>query len=259
MDAALVSCLMVALIGADRGTALRANPNFLVCASSSELANELLVAADAHRDEMAEQWLGEKLPLGVGRTHIHLELSDTKDNGWTWPIDHPDRKAHMMWLVTDRDKALGSTLAHEITHIVLLTRYPGQLPAWANEGAACQQDDKQSIATRRKILRSFAKTGRWPKLSPLLAAEKIPSNDQSAYATAVSLTEFFLARGDKPAFIRFAVDGKRHGWNQALTRHYRIRDVVVLETAWKSWATRAATVGPLATVESRRPSPGWNR
>jgi len=242
MDAALVSCLMIALVGAERDTTLRSNPNFLVCTPSAELAGELLTAADILRDELAEEWLDEKLPPGAGKTHIHLQLSDAKDEGWMWPIDHADRRAHHVWLVTDREKGLGCTLAHELSHVVLVTRYPGQIPAWANEGAACQRDEERSRATRRRIVESFARSGRWPQLTKLLRAQNISSHDQTSYAAAVSLTDFLIERRDKPTLIRFAVAGQRGGWDAALREHYQIKNVAALQSAWQRWTRRPASL-----------------
>ena len=108
--------------------------NFTVLAADQTLAAEVLASANQYRRQVAQEWLRGELPPGVGETVIHLTLSRSRDRGLTWAIDSPNRSLHKIWLTTDRNRALGGTLHHEIAHIVLATRYPQQLPAWAEEG-----------------------------------------------------------------------------------------------------------------------------
>ena len=70
---------------------------------------------------------------------------------------------HRVWLTTSKRRALGSTLAHEITHLVLNARFSDGMPAWANEGIASLRDDAGRSAERQKILRRFARRNEWPR------------------------------------------------------------------------------------------------
>ena len=98
---------------------------------SQRFANQVLTKAEEYRKQIAEEWLHHELPPSVGRTIINVNLSDTEDKGLTWAIDDPRRTLHTLFLTTSRGRALGSTLKHEITHVVLATQfpYPNRLPA----------------------------------------------------------------------------------------------------------------------------------
>ncbi|HVC96207.1 MAG TPA: hypothetical protein VND64_21165 [Pirellulales bacterium] len=210
--------------------------NFIVIAADEALAEEVLAKANQYRDELAEEWLGAELPPSVGRAIIDVHIADD-DQGRTWVIDAPDRKHHMLWLTTTRPRALGGMLRHELTHAVLATELPGRLPAWADEGAASLADDEERLEIRRQTIAWFSRTGNWPDLETIFAARSIVASDKASYAVSASLTEYLLARGDKPRFLKFAVEGKAQGWPRALRTHYEIQSVAQLEHDWRLWAT----------------------
>jgi hypothetical protein len=162
-------------------SSLAQSDNFVVCAPSRDLADDVLAQAESLRVRIAEQWLGEKLPPGIGPAIIRVRLSETQDEGLSWVADSPTRLSHLMWLTTTRESALGTTLAHEMTHVVLATQFPGQLPAWASEGAAGLEDDAARAATRRNIISWYSKTGNWPDLEKVLASDRIVPTDRSRY------------------------------------------------------------------------------
>ncbi len=151
-----------------QGAGFAHDDNFIVLAPDQALAEEVLDRAEHFRGQVAQEWLGEDLPPSVGRAVIHVSLSDLEDSGLTWAIDCPERKYHKLWVKGTRDQVLGSTLHHEMVHAVLVTRFPDQLPAWAEEGAASTKDDPQRIDTRRRIIDWYARTGNWPKLHATL-------------------------------------------------------------------------------------------
>ncbi len=82
----------------------------------------------------------------------------------------------------------------------------------------------------------MSRSGQWPRLETLLVSGVISHSDSQAYATAVSLTEFLTAQRDNATFVKFAVAGKKKGWDAALHEHYGIANVRELQTAWQSWA-----------------------
>ena len=219
------------------------NENFSVFAPDQPLAEAVLAKADGFRKEIARQWLDEELPPSAGRAIIAVTLRDEEDSGLTWPIGGDSkRKYHRVWLTTSRQGAIGSTLNHEIVHVVFATRFPDRLAAWAEEGAASLADDQQRIDVRRRTIRWCAKTGNWPDLHTVFAAPTIPTNDQMTYSIAASVTEYLLSRSDKATFVRFAEMGKRRGWDQALQECYGVHTTHDLQTAWQAWACRAAAV-----------------
>jgi hypothetical protein len=226
------------VLGTDPAPAVARSTNFVVTAPTHDLASEVLDNAESLRDEIAQTWLGSKLPPSVGPALIHVRLSQTEDKGLAWVADHPSRLTHIVWLTTTRESALGSALAHEMTHVVLATRYPGQIPAWVNEGIAGMQDDRERHQIRRQILEWFAQTQNWPDVRSVLEANLIGRNDQAKYAVAVSLAEMLIDADRKPEFLEFAVAGKRDGWDSALERYYDLPGVTALQSAWQAWLAK---------------------
>jgi hypothetical protein len=213
--------------------------NFTVLAADRSLAAEVLAGANRYRKQVASEWLRLELPPSVGETVIHVTLCDREDRGLTWAIDSPNRSLHKIWLTTSRDRAVGSTLQHEIAHIVLATRHPQRLPAWVEEGVAGSYDEDDRLLVRRQLLEWFAQTGNWPSLDQVFQKPQIVNTDKVSYTLATSVTEFLVSRADQPTFVEFAVAGQQEGWDRALQQFYQIESVADLESAWRTWATIA--------------------
>jgi hypothetical protein len=232
----LLPLLLLIICSGAMGAGMAHDENFIVMAPDQTLADELIARANQFRREVAIEWLGRELPPSVGRTIINVELSDGIDRGFTWPIDSPARKCHKMWLTTSRERALGSTLRHEITHVVMATRFRGMMPPWAEEGAASLEDDSHRIETRQDVIAWYNETGAWPNLTNVLQADCILATDKALYSVAASVTEYLLACKDRKTFLAFAVAGKQSGWDRALAEHYGIGGVGQLQEAWQAWA-----------------------
>lgn len=210
--------------------------NFLITAPTAELAQECLASAETCRLEIAKCWLDEKLPPSVGRTMLRLKLSETEDEALSLLADSKERLSHCVWLTASLS-GMRTALAHEMAHVVLATRYPGEIPAWVHEAVAGSYDGPLRHSTRKGILDWFCRTNNWPRLERLLQAPRIPRQDMASYSAAVSLSEFLLTRGDRFRFIEFALAGHGQGWDAALQRHYQIQNVAQLQELWQSWVS----------------------
>jgi hypothetical protein len=233
------------------GAGFAHDENFIIYATNQALADTVRIKANLFREELAKEWLGEELPPGAGRTILSVELSKDEDTGFTWPIDSPERKLHSTWLKTSYEKATGSSLRHEVCHLVLNTRYRDPLPTWLEEGIASRSDDAERIAAQRRQIESYVRNGTWPDLRPVLSARVIPSSDESAYCVATSLVEFLLTRGDRAKLLQFGAAVKANGLDQALQECYGIRSEVHLEADWRAWTSQAARP---ATASVQRPA-----
>lgn len=228
-------------------TGIAGGKNFTVLAPSGGFfARKVSDRAESLRKEIALSWLGREIAEGKEFTHINVILSDEADTGLTL-LAGPGRALpgnNRIQLETTRDRALGSTLAHEIVHVVLASRFPQGMPAFASEGIASLYDDEERVSVRRQLLSEFARTNRWPSLESLLRAQSIDPANGTGYATAASLTAFFLAQSDRVRFLAFVEDGSQSGWDRALAQHYRIASVGELQQRWQLWATRSLSQSP---------------
>ncbi len=215
--------------------------NFVVAAVGRSFSEAVLAKAESLRKEFAVDWLGQELSSGQEFTLIQVELSDRADEGLTL-LCGPGRRLrgdHRMWLTTSRERALGSTLAHEVAHVTLNARFPKGMPAWANEGIASQFDDGDRAATRTRIVANFATSNQWPSVRTILDAESIGHTDESTYTISSSLVQFFLANGSRTTLVDFVEAGAKLGWDAALQQFYGIKSVAELQKEWQTWAAPA--------------------
>jgi len=134
---AIVACVVLSISGPAAGTRLTSSDNFIVMAPDQPLAEEIRDTAEQLRKEIALAWLGAELPAGKGRTIVTVNVVDEADRALTWLIDHPQRTMHSTWLTCPREAATGPLLAHEITHVVLATRFGSpSATAWSRSGPA---------------------------------------------------------------------------------------------------------------------------
>jgi hypothetical protein len=216
--------------------------SFVVTAPTEELASVIAQEAERVRDQVAREWLGEPLAADIGKAVIIARISDGQDRGHTWPAVNPKRPA-MVWLHSSREGLSGPLVAHEVTHVVLSSRYPGQLAPWVNEGIASRQDSAERKAIRQRILASYVQTGQWPPLERTLRDDQVLAADQATYAVASSLVDYLLALGTRATLLAFAVEGQQSSWNQALQHHYAIASIDALQQDWQRYVGQAIEPG----------------
>lgn len=232
------------LCAADRsGGGFAKSKNFTVLTprqADAERANAYAAAvldhAERWRSKIARHWLGRELPPRQGRTMVTVSFEPERDAGLTWAMDSPDRRYHALYLSTSRELALGTTLTHEMVHVVLATRFPPphRLPAWIEEGIASHYDDPGRKQRRAERINTFIRTRQWPPLIDVLTAENIAAADTEAYAVAASMTALLLSRdGDTQTLFEFGQYGAEHGWDAALKKFYNIPSVDQLQVIWQ--------------------------
>ncbi len=213
-------------------------PKQATAQEADQYATAVLQTAELQRREIAREWLGQELPPTRGRTIVTVSFAADRDAGLTWAIDDPRRKYHALYLSTSPDLALGSTLAHEMVHVVLATQFPhpNRLPAWLEEGIASQYDDGDRKHERQQQLATFIRTRTWPPITDILSAKSIPATDTQAYTLAAAVTAMLLARdGDKQKLLAFGQYGNNRGWDIALQEYYGIAGVDQLQKLCQRW------------------------
>ena len=247
----LALCLGQSEVAASTRSGFASSDNFVVYAPDQELADEVLKKAEELRSKLARAWLGKTILPGVGAAMIHLKLSATEDSGFTWPKDHPAKKYHSVTMTSSRDRVLGATLAHELTHVMLAIEFGDRLPRWANEGAATCQDGEKLRQNRSERMQRFAKTNEWPPLLKIFNQQEISSDEPAFYTVANSLTEFLLEREGPDVFFQFSIAGKETGWEPAAKNSYEFRSLHEMEQAWHDWVQRRYANGPRPASQTR--------
>ena len=216
--------------------------NFIVAVTRHDktapaLALQMLRQAERFREEIALQWLGGPLPEGQGRVVINLRVSHDRDEGLTWACDSQDRLCHTIYLVTSPQRALGSTLKHEIAHAVLATHFshPHRLPSWLEEAIASDYDDASRKSTRQRILLQRLRSADAPSMVELLNAHAFAAEDGRGYAFSCALAEFLLDQGSSRQLLQFGSSGERYGWDVAVRQCYKCQNLAELDRAWRQW------------------------
>jgi len=236
MEATLLLCAaLVSAAPADIG--LASSANFIVHAPNQRIADDVLRHAEQYRVELAQAWIGQTLPEGEGPVIIHVRISPDDDHAAMLPLRKPHRTHHIIWLKTSEQLACGATLAHELLHCILATKYGERLPAFAQEGCAGVEDDATVRIVRRRILADMAFSGQYPPLRTVLDRRQIAATDQTAYTVSCSLAEFLFGRGSRGTFLQFAVDGAGGNWDTAARRHYGYHSLSALEADWRRWVS----------------------
>lgn len=221
-----------------QGRGIAGDEHFSINAPDQPRAQMLLAEAQRLRRRLALQWLGGPLDQGQGKTVIHWELSAHRDEGTTWPALSPTRRRHLVWL-NSSDARVRTTLAHEMVHVVLFTRFGDTLPVWVHEGVAATEDDPGTRGKRERIAAGWVRNGRLPRLAEVLARQRIDPEDQQAYTAAALLTEFLLAHGEPSRLFDFAQLGTQRGWSEA-ARQFGWPDLSALERQWHRWLRQRA-------------------
>ncbi|HAY81269.1 MAG TPA: hypothetical protein DCY79_15805 [Planctomycetaceae bacterium] len=244
-----LACLCV--VGQAKAAGLVFNENFTILAAKSQPAltsgfsERLLAAAERYRREIAQEWFAQELADGVGKTTISLTVSHRVDKAFTWARSGA-RNYHVVYLTTSPQQAVGSTLKHEIAHVVLATQFPGnaRLPIWLEEGIASRYDDAERIRLRKQITQSFGHARPWPQVTQLFATENVPSVDQTTYAFAVSLTDYLLTLDNRKTLLRFGAMCSQSTPDQALATHYQMQPHE-LQLRWQHWVHQVEKVAQL--------------
>src|SRR5262245_18286937 len=255
-SAVVFSFFFAAVLATSRveGAGFVHSPNFTVYTppvpsqeAADVYAKTVLDRAEQLRKQIAIEWLGQELPPSIGQVQINVTFSNEPDSALTWVKDHPDRKLHALFIETSAGQLPQGLLAHEMVHCVLATRYPHprRMPAWLEEGIASQYDDAQRQKTRQRILSWFVTTSQWPRLVPVLTAERVHSDDTDAYTLPDTVTELLLERGNRQKLLQFGELVGQVGLDRALNQCYGIAGAADLEQLWQArYARNIAAAQP---------------
>jgi hypothetical protein len=195
----ILFALAYGAIGAEPTKTMAFNQHFTVLAPSN--AKEILDAATRFKEEIEDEWGIDNDP---GPATISWKPSG-EDTAFTWAKSGA-RKYHTVYLKTGLNRATGSTLKHEVAHVVAA----GRLPLWANEGLASMYDDKE-----RKLVRESE-----PNIRPLRIMSLVSVDSVEEYANCERLALAIVRLRGKKRFIKFASDCVSSGTEESLMKHY---------------------------------------
>jgi hypothetical protein len=212
--------------------------NFVVYASTPQLAKEIGDAAEHWRRELAIDWLGKELPRWSQPCPIKATVAPTLGAGGATSFVFNQGQVYdwRMNIQGSRERVLDSVLPHEITHTIFATHFRQPLPRWADEGACTTVEHHSEIEKQERMLIDFLKTRRGIPFDAMFAMTEYPSDVLPLYAQGHSLAQFLISQRGKQAFLAFLADGMRSGdWRAAIEAHYEYQHLLALQNSWMDW------------------------
>ncbi len=257
MDALIPRIVVLTAVLASLGASYR-TPNFIVTANSGSLAREIGDAAETYRAELAQQWLGRKLPrwpqpcpitvnvdprLGAGGATSFVFNTRPRQFGRVPAGDGLYRAARPgqpsnweMSLQGSRERVLDSVLPHEVTHTIFATHFGRPLPRWADEGACTTVEHASERAKQERLLYRFLKTGHGIAFNRMFRMTEYPADILPLYSQGYSLTRFLIAQGGRRRFVKYVGDGlDSNNWTGATKRYYGFKNLSELQLTWLDW------------------------
>ncbi len=210
--------------------------NFEVIARDPDVADEVARYAEHYREVVAEHWLDERLADWKKPCRIEIKLTGGEAGGVTsFAFRRGTLIDQEMSLEGRLDRIIASALPHEITHCVLASWFGGQLPRWADEGAALLSEDRRERLRHEGFASDLlSRQGHW-SLREFFQIDEYPKDLKAYYGQAYSVSRFLVEIGGRSRFLAFLDDSRRYGWDRATQEHYRLTNLRELERAWQSW------------------------
>lgn len=245
MDAKLRNaavCLTLCLLPQIAWGATKRSTNFIVTAPTDEIAEKVARCAEVWREDLALQWLGEKLPNWYKPCPISVKVGQIGAGGsTTFTFDNGEVFGWNMKVQGTLERILDSVIPHEVNHTIFASHFRRPLPRWADEGAATLFEHRSEQARQIDTLNRVFKTSRRIPLQSLLTIKEYPEDMQDVltlYAEGYSLATFLVGqKGDqgRTVYLKFLEDAHRMNWSQAIRQHYGFTSVEALEQKWTTW------------------------
>ncbi|MCA9108340.1 MAG: hypothetical protein KDA52_00215 [Planctomycetaceae bacterium] len=239
----LIAGILTVNVAVGFGAEYRSN-NYLVEASTPQIASVVASEAEAWRSAFAKDWLGSELETWSVRCCIIVDEQKPKPGGLTsYVVDDGQATEFRMTIYGPLGEMLETVLPHEVSHAVLAS-YLGQIiPRWADEGIALMSESMSVRKRQRLLAREIIESKEAPSLRTVLSTLDYPADHNRVlefYAHSHSLTEFLVKRGSKRRLIQFLEDCPDRAWDEAVRHHYAFPNVEAMEVAWRDWVNRSS-------------------
>jgi hypothetical protein len=226
--------------------------NFVVEASSPELAEKIGKQAEYYRRELAIQWIGSAMPNWSRPCPILAQVAPNLGAGGatSFVFDKGEVFNWDMKIQGSEERLLDSVLPHEVTHTIFASYFRKPLPRWADEGACTTVEHSSERDKQSTLLIRFLKTGHGIAFDNMFAMKEYPPDVLPLYSQGYSLARYLIDQGGRAKFMQFLTDGmKDDDWSTALNKHYGVANLKALQNEWLAWVKDGSPErGPQAGV-----------
>jgi RNA polymerase sigma factor (sigma-70 family) len=214
-------------------------PNFVVFANGEGVARAVGERAEAERQRLGKQWLGQAPPHWKQPCLIHVSVpKGKKANGFASFAYEENRRfapRQEVWLQAPKVQDLmPDVLPQQVMHTLLAHELGANHPRWIESGAGCMVQSDEAKKDRLATLAKALADGKTMPLAKLFALRDYPDGDLNVwYSQCLSVCQFLVERKDRAALLAFVQRGSERGWDEAARRYYGFADIIELDVAWR--------------------------
>ena len=240
-----------ACIRQESGWLVQHSPNFEVWSQLPDAKHaELTANCESCRSRLQTAWFGEPTQTWAPKCKIVLSptvreynrslghVNDVSAGCTTQSFDQDRVVARRIDLRADASDWHGSTLPHELTHVVIAAELgTDKLAPWADEGMAVLSEAEPYQVRRHDALRRAERAGNVYTTRDLLYLTQPPppSHRDAFYGQSGSLVQFLVSHAGPKKFIEFLQSSAAIGQEKALRDVYAIRSPAALGQLWAKW------------------------
>jgi hypothetical protein len=211
-----------------------------------DFANRLLQLAEDNRSRLYTKWYGSNPSAWSPRCDIYLHATGADYAKATGKL--PQAPGHSTLevqggkvirrridLVANHPNLMGTSLPHEIMHVILADLFPQPLlPRWADEALAVLAEPRENVQRYLRLVPQLRQEGKLYAVGQLISMPDFPEPARitAFYVESVSLVDMLVAEKGEKEFLIFLRDAQRYGYEKALERNYSIRNYNDLQRHW---------------------------
>jgi hypothetical protein len=141
----------------------------------------------------------------------------------------------------DDAELLDATLPREVAYVVVADVFPDQAPPrWSIVGMSIQSEAPAEVSRFLRALPRLTKEKKLFAVRDLLQLSEFPETDKitAFYVASVSLVDYLVRLKGSRAFALYLREAPRRGYEEALQRHYGIKDAAELQDRWLKFALK---------------------
>ena len=265
--------LALSSLGADYSS-----KNFVVSAPDPQLAQQVAMAAEKYRRDLAIHWLGQELPPWGEKCPISVRIAPQAGGqtsfGFARDGDHARPIGWEMEVYGSPERILDSVLPHEVTHTIFATYFGRPLPRWADEGACTTVEHESERNKNHQLLLQFLTTNRGIPFNRMFSMKQYPHDIYPLYAQGYSLARFLIMQRGPRQFVEYVETGMNseqpgmepRAWDAATKQCYGYDDLSELQVRWVQWvkqgcpnlASEGTSIAKAAPQQPATASPAAN-
>ncbi|MGL4593606.1 MAG: peptidase MA family metallohydrolase, partial [Thermoguttaceae bacterium] len=198
---------------------------------------------------LAELWLGAEMPDWSAPCPIRVQVgSHLGAGGATSFVFHGGEVyGWEMTIQGSAERIIDSVLPHEVTHMILATKFRRPIPRWLDEGAATSVEFDSEKENYRRLLRDFLREDvkKGIPFNQMVAFSEYPSDVMPFYAQGFSVAEYLIQLAGHRRFVEFAEAAMDSGnWNDAVRIYYGFDGLGGLQIEWVNWVAAGSPLTP---------------